>query len=422
MVQKQQALIDVLTSQHKEVKVEGISLPRSYGNMGDSVELYFDQVIHYFEVKNIVWQDENQSKRIIAMMTANFRGNAAACLKHKRCSSLEDYISQFRVAIMQVKDMSELDKITYFNSRLVSPTKEVQYRRCTTVSEALTVALEYNRSHVRAGPFQKSRWTPPRSFGRSNPTSFARANTAPQRPAENEPEPMEIDTGHEHNPRRDNYRRPVQNNKPLQWQTEEQGTNNSYQSDTKRGQFAVDTLAADKPESVEVVEINDLNAATIQSLPAPNELIRKSGLCEGKRVTIMLDTGATCNVIRPGLGDTIPDTLISQVTLIDGSTTKKRTVHKGKVTVEMDGYRFRDLEVLVWFMSPEHDVILGKPWFTKYQPIIDWRTHHLQFKPQGLKPELRKLEVSDAEFKAKAKRHGYDEFYRVKITPAQPVT
>ncbi|KAG6604597.1 Retroelement pol Polyprotein [Phytophthora cinnamomi] len=156
--------------------------------MGDSVELYFDQVIHYFEAKNIDWQDENQSKRIIAMMTANFRGNAAAwymlcrdsvsdvqdliqkltkefvppdlqerlrdrlySLKQKRCSSLEDYISLFRVAIMQVKDMSELDKITYFIRGLVSPTKEeVQYRRCTTVSEALSVALEYDRSHFRA--------------------------------------------------------------------------------------------------------------------------------------------------------------------------------------------------------------------------------------------------------------------------------
>ncbi|EGZ21415.1 hypothetical protein PHYSODRAFT_418193, partial [Phytophthora sojae] len=50
-----------------------------------------------------------------------------------------------------VKDMSELDKITYFIRGLVSPTKEVQYRRCTTVSEALSVALEYDRSHFRAG-------------------------------------------------------------------------------------------------------------------------------------------------------------------------------------------------------------------------------------------------------------------------------
>jgi hypothetical protein len=47
MIQRQQTLIEMLASQRKEVKIEGISLPRFYGNMGDSVELYFDQVIHY---------------------------------------------------------------------------------------------------------------------------------------------------------------------------------------------------------------------------------------------------------------------------------------------------------------------------------------------------------------------------------------
>ncbi|KAJ8579167.1 hypothetical protein ON010_g26 [Phytophthora cinnamomi] len=143
MVQKQQALIDVLASQRKEVKVQGNSFPRFYGNMGDLVELYFDQVIHYFEALNIDWQDENQSNRTIVMPTAIFWGNAAACL--------EDYISQFRIATMHVTDMRELVKTTYFVRGLVSPTKEeVQYRRCTTVSEALSIALEHDRLHFRA--------------------------------------------------------------------------------------------------------------------------------------------------------------------------------------------------------------------------------------------------------------------------------
>lgn len=43
MVLKQQTLLEMLASQRKEVKLEGISLPRFYGNMGDSVELYFDR-------------------------------------------------------------------------------------------------------------------------------------------------------------------------------------------------------------------------------------------------------------------------------------------------------------------------------------------------------------------------------------------
>ncbi|GMF50487.1 unnamed protein product [Phytophthora fragariaefolia] len=63
----------------------------------------------------------------------------------------------------------------------------------------------------------------------------------------------------------------------------------------------------------------------------------------------------------------------------------------------MDGYRFRDLVVLVWSMSPEHDVILGNRGLSRTNQIL-------------------------IDFKAKAKRNDYDEIYRVKITPAQPVT
>lgn len=80
-------------------------------------------------------------------------GDQLYALKQKNCPNLEAYISRFREAIMQVTDMSELDKITYFTRGLVSPTpEEVQYRRCTTVSQAMKIALEYDRSHhIRGG-------------------------------------------------------------------------------------------------------------------------------------------------------------------------------------------------------------------------------------------------------------------------------
>ena len=153
--------------------------------MGESVNLYFEQLAQYFEAKNIDWRDVSQSTRILAITTANFKGNAAAwyklnkpyikdmqdlivqvneefvppdlqerlrdqlyALKQKSCPNLEVYISRFREAIMQVTEMSELDKITYFTRGLVSPTREeVQYRRCATVSQAMKIALEYDRSY-----------------------------------------------------------------------------------------------------------------------------------------------------------------------------------------------------------------------------------------------------------------------------------
>ena len=49
--------------------------------MGESVDLYFEQLAQYFEAKNIDWRDVSQSGRILAIMTANLKGNAAAWYK-----------------------------------------------------------------------------------------------------------------------------------------------------------------------------------------------------------------------------------------------------------------------------------------------------------------------------------------------------
>lgn len=57
-----------------------------------------------------------------------------------------------------------LYKITYFTRDLVSPTKEeVQYRRATTVSDAISVALEYDCSNYCSGAARSNvRWEPHR--------------------------------------------------------------------------------------------------------------------------------------------------------------------------------------------------------------------------------------------------------------------
>ena len=54
---------------------------------------------------------------------------------------------QFRHLASQVRDMSELDKIMHFLRGLDNRSKEeVQYRRCTTLTEAITVALDFRWS------------------------------------------------------------------------------------------------------------------------------------------------------------------------------------------------------------------------------------------------------------------------------------
>ena len=74
-------------------------------------------------------------------------------------------------------------------------------------------------------------------------------------------------------------------------------------------------------------------------------------------------------------------------------------------------------------MGFAHDVILGKPWFAKCQPQLDWRSHELSFPHQcgpltcttRDKRNQIDMEIAVVDFKRKVKKHEYDEVYRVKI-------
>jgi hypothetical protein len=83
------------------------------------------------------------------------------------------------------------------------------------------------------------------------------------------------------------------------------------------------------------------------------------------------------------------------------------------VDIELQGFRFTALPVTEWSMGSSHDVILGKPWFSKYQPSINWRTHEITF-PLHNHPEV-KQEIAVAEFVAKLQQDEFDEVYRVKV-------
>ncbi|KAI9913299.1 hypothetical protein PsorP6_006213 [Peronosclerospora sorghi] len=80
-------------------------------------------------------------------------------LRQKDCKNLADYISKLRYLNLQPKGTNEIDKIVYFQRGLRQATKEeVLYRRCATLAEAITVALDFERSHT----YQR-RYDPPLS-------------------------------------------------------------------------------------------------------------------------------------------------------------------------------------------------------------------------------------------------------------------
>ena len=71
-----------------------------------------------------------------------------------------------------------------------------------------------------------------------------------------------------------------------------------------------------------------------------------------------------------------------------------------------------------------HDVILWKPCFSKYQPVINFRTHEVQLQKKDLptmsrteKVTLKEMQcASQDEFAQKLKNHDYEKIYRVKIS------
>ncbi|OQR83200.1 hypothetical protein THRCLA_23172, partial [Thraustotheca clavata] len=140
--------------------------------------------------KNIDPQADNETQqRCMAMMVANFRGLAASwyqdrlCdrgsppstlvelvkelraefeledlqdrlrdelynLRQSACAVLMEYVAIFRRICTQLCDMTERDKILWFQRGLRTKTREeLQYRRCTTVTSAIQMALDFERAH-----------------------------------------------------------------------------------------------------------------------------------------------------------------------------------------------------------------------------------------------------------------------------------
>jgi hypothetical protein len=69
-------------------------------------------------------------------------------LRQRDQHDLAEYVTEYRQLISRVHGMGDLDKNTFYTRGLVSMTRaEVVYSRCKTVHEAISVAVQYERSH-----------------------------------------------------------------------------------------------------------------------------------------------------------------------------------------------------------------------------------------------------------------------------------
>lgn len=99
-----------------------------------------------------------------------------------------------------------------------------------------------------------------------------------------------------------------------------------------------------------------------------NQLLRQTGIIQGINMTILLDCGASCNLVRPGLVSQLVGTQQLQIQRFDGSMTPNTKVNVRQSSIEMNGTKFRDIAFIKCSLPSSHDIIFGQPWFAKYQP------------------------------------------------------
>ena len=105
----------------------------------------------------------------------------------------------------------------------------------------------------------------------------------------------------------------------------------------------------------------------------------------GKPAFILLDSGASAVYMdsrfskRAGLSGAA---LVEQGHVKLGNGVKQATHLLPSVSVQVDNYR-EDLKCLVTDLGTQYDLILGKEWLTRHNPVVNWQTNTLSFQFGG---------------------------------------
>ena len=101
-------------------------------------------------------------------------------------------------------------------------------------------------------------------------------------------------------------------------------------------------------------------------------LLRKRGMINGAPVTILLDCGASTNVICPSLVSRVIDKSQGQLKRLDGSLTSPAELSTVEATVRMSDREFVNMIFMESPLDADQDIIFGLPWFRDYAPQVDW--------------------------------------------------
>ncbi|CAI5714125.1 unnamed protein product [Peronospora farinosa] len=335
-------------------------------------------------------------------------------MRERDCEDLPDYVCKFRHVVTQVRKMSELDQIMYFLRGLTGRTREeVQYRRCTTLSEAITVALDFHLLILSDIPEEyrtikqgtgRTKTIPSRDECRRQNLCF-KCGSQNHRSAQCNHRQPRNDRGNNRSGR--SYRQHV----------DRQHVNNvDSREDEEDDQESIVydrvTINAVEVRRKSVAEPIYIVSSSVQSdMPAQSRLLVRDGVIGGNSVNILIDSGASTNLIRPGLASKVLSEQKVQARRFDGTWTPSHPTKRVEDTIYIEGMEFPRMQFTEWDLPDTHDLIFGQPWFTKYNPQIDWRTQQIQ-----VATHTTFEDVDVPTFQKKLKCGAYDEIYHLKVT------
>ncbi|ETV66227.1 hypothetical protein H257_17269 [Aphanomyces astaci] len=332
-------------------------------------------------------------------------------LKQAQCASLTEYVAKLRRICTQVCEFAERDKVSWFQRGLQTRTcEELQYRRCETVTLAIQVALNYERSHNSIlNGFQDLRHPfNNRLQGNRPPNAYP--------PSQHQDDDMEVDNaqvqhrgqrqvdpcyncgrmGHrisdcrsqprnnqgrsQAQPQRNNISRHA--NRPQRPQRNTPSRQHNAQvtevnSDTEDSEDDVEEVIlgnnmglAQQDSAEESLNINTAQ----QAVPAQeNKLMIVHGALDNTSVRILIDSIASNLLCRPGLAKTVIRSEEVQAEGLDGHCSGIKKVKEISDTLCFGQWTFLDLILTEWDLGKkDFDVIVGKPLLFYFNPVIDW--------------------------------------------------
>ena len=105
------------------------------------------------------------------------------------------------------------------------------------------------------------------------------------------------------------------------------------------------------------------------------------GKINGHRATFLVDTGSTHDFnsesfVQRHRIQTNQSSDNLHVALADGATSDRPLRQTGNLKLNFGGHS--ETQVLTIFPLHRCDAILGKPWLTRHNPVIDFRTHEIK--------------------------------------------